>query len=275
MTTTPPAPTLTAATDADPCPRVEVLITTMPGDADTVTVYRSWRGRRTTVRDAEDTSVSGDFLIVDYEVPFGTPVTYTCRTADVAGVPSQESAGTTVTMSVTNVWMQDALAPTSALEVRMVRTTDTGLTAHGDSFMPATYSADSSVVPIFGDELPVGLGSVRRAASRMPFGVIAWTPDDADQVRTLLAQAWPLCVRTPAAIPQLGGLTYIALPDVTEIPYPGWDATLFSATGDSVRGPGSGIAVQVRTYDDLLDEAATYTGLISLYATYVALLRGL
>lgn len=275
MTTTPPAPTLTPATGANPCPRVEVLISTMPGDADRVTVHRSWRGQRTTVRDAEDVEVAGDFLVVDYEVPLGTPVTYTCRTLDVSGVPSQESPGTTTTVSVDDVWIQDALDPTTAVRVVIASYAAGGVTIIGDSFMPAVYSADVVAPPVAGSPLPIAYGGVRRAASRMPLTLIAWTPSDAGALRTLLTSAFPLCVRTPATVPQLSGLTYLSLPDLLETPHPGWVTTRFSATGDSVRGPGSGIAVQPRTYADLLDEAATYADLLPLYPTYVDLRRGL
>lgn len=274
MTTTPPAPTLTPSTSSDPCPRVEVVVTPMPGDADTITVWRSWKGQYAVVRDADAASVSGDFLVVDYEVPLGVPVTYTCRTADAAGTPSQESSGTTTTVNVSELWIQDPLDPTTALAARIDLVQTTGVSLHGESFMPATYSADIQITPVAGSALPVAFSGTRRAASRMPLSLITWDVDATDQLRLLLRQAFPLCIRTPADIPQLTGLTYVALDDVLETPYPGWDSTLFTATVDSVRGPGAGIVVQVRTYDDLLDEAGTYSALLGLYSTYVEVLRG-
>ena len=276
MTTTPPAPTLTTFTTADPCPRVEVVVTPMPGDADTITVWRTWKGQRAAVRDARKVKVAGAFLIVDYEVPLGTSVTYTCETADVAGVPSQISTGTATTVTVPDVWLQDPLDPASAVKVSLqLGTATAGFTTVVPSIVPATYSADVSTIPLHGEELPVALGGVRRAASRMPWSVIAWTPADTEILRTLLKQAMPLCMRTPAAIHQLTGLTYVSLPDVVETPYPGWQASRFQATGDSVRGPGSRVAVQTRTYANLPDEAATYAGLLSVFPTYLDLRRGL
>jgi hypothetical protein len=276
VTTTPPAPTLTAFTDADPCPRVEVVVTPMPGDADTITVWRTWKGQRSAVRDAQNAEVAGDFLIVDYEAPFGTPVTYTCQTADVSGIPSDISAGSATTVSVDDMWLQDALDPASSMPVSLeIGTAASGYTVIAPSIMPATYQADVSTIPVHGDELPVGLGGVRRAASRMPWSVIAWTPTDAESLRTLLKQAYPLCVRTPSLVHQLSGLTYLSLSDLVETPYPGWTATRFEAAADSVKGPGAGIVIQPRTYAQLLDEAATYTALKALYATYLDVRRGL
>jgi hypothetical protein len=276
VTTTPPAPTLTVFTDADPCPRVEVVVTPMPGDADTVTVWRTWKGQRAAVRDAQRVEVAGAFLVVDYEAPLGTTVTYTCETADVSGVPSELSLGADATVSVTDMWLQDPLDPISSIKVSLqIGAATSGFTTIAPSIVPATYSADIAEVVVHGDSLPVALGDVRREASRMPWSVIAWTPSEAEALKTLLKQAIPLCMRTPAAIHQLSGLTYVSLPDLVETPYPGWQATLFTATATSVRGPGAGIVIQPRTYADLPDEAATYTALKTVYATYLDVRRGL
>lgn len=248
----------------------------MPGDADTITVWRTWKGQRAAVRDAEGVEVAGDFLIIDYEVPLGTTVTYTCQTADVSGVPSDISAGTGTTVNVDDMWLQDALDPATAVSVSLdIGPASSGFTIIAPSIVPATYSADVTSVPVHGNELPVALGGVRRAASKMPWSVIAWTPTDTEALRTLLKQAFPLCMRTPATIHQLTGLTYLSLPDLVETPYPDWEASLFEATAESVKGPGSGIVIQPRTYADLLDEAATYTALKALYATYLDVRRGL
>lgn len=274
MTTTPPSATLTAYTDADPCPRVEVLITPMPGDIDQITVYRSWAGQRSVVRGASRSEVAGAFLVVDYEVPLGTSVSYSSVGYDVAGIPSEESVVAAVTVSVTDMWIQDPLAPTTAQKILLSRTQDAEITVIGDSLMPVTYQTASMVSPVIGSVLPIGMAGTRQAASRMPLALIAWNPSAVESLRGLLQQAFPLCVRTPTAIPQFGGLIYLALPEITEAPFPGWEATLFSSTGDSVRGPGAGIVVQPRTYADLLSEAATYAGLVSLYPTYLDVLRG-
>lgn len=273
MTTTPPAPTLATHTDADPCPRVEITITPMPVDADTVTVWRSWAGRRTQVRDAINATVAGDHFAVDYEAPLGTPVTYTCETADSDGVPSELSTGTSTTLDVTTIWMQDPLDPTNAIEVS-VRSGRSGIRSLADSFAPLTYEIPTTVVNIVGSSEPVELGGTRLAPSQIPLTIKAWSPADAEAVRNLWRQAFPLCVRTPAAIPQHGGLVYLAF-NFVETPVAGWQETVFTATARSVRGPGRAIVVQPRTYAHLLDEAATYADLLTLYPTYLDLRRGL
>src|SRR5688572_5704436 len=143
MTTTAPAPALTVHTTADPCPRVEILISPMPGDVDEITVYRSWLGNRVEVRGGKRAEVAGDFLLVDYEVPFGTPVAYTSVGYDVAGTPSQESSSTTQTVSVTEVWLQDPLDPTTALQAGLTIPRD-DLMVIAPSFEQGAYASDSS-----------------------------------------------------------------------------------------------------------------------------------
>lgn len=268
----PPAPTLTAFTDADPCPRVEIVVSPMPTTADTITVWRQWSGRRSQVRDAVGVTVSGAFLVVDYEAPLGVPLIYTCETADANGVASELSAEATVTVDVSTIWMQDALDPTSAIEVQSSGTA--GITAIGDSFAPMIYELTGQVLPIVGSRDPVAVGGTRRAASQVPLSLITRSASDTTAVRVLWDQAFPLCVRVPSTIPQHDGLMYLAFTEFREAPYPGWDKTLFTAVADSVRGPGLGVIVNPRQFDHLLDEAATFTDLIALYPTFLDVQRG-
>lgn len=275
MTTTPPAPTLTVSTTDDPCPRVEVLISPMPAGIDEITVYRSWLGNRVEVRGAKRAEVSGAFLVVDYEVPLGTPVAYTSVGYDVAGIPSLESPSTTQTVAVSDVWLQDPLDPTTALRAGLtIPRSDLMIVA--PSFDQASYVSDVAKASVVGSPLAVARVGTRQAASGMPLSVFAGTPTDAAALQLLLDQASVLCVRAPSSsVPYLGGLSYIAFSSYQPRPSAGWTTTLFSLVGDVVRPPGAGIVVSPRTYEDLLDEAATYAGLLTLYPTYVDLLRGL
>jgi hypothetical protein len=275
VTTTPPAPTLTALTTADPCPRVEILITPMPVDVDEITIYRTWAGQRSVVRGASRAEVSGDHLVVDYEAPLGTSIVYTSVGYDSSGIPSEESTGTAVTVAVTDGWLQDPLDPTSAMQVGLTTPRDLMVTV--PSFLPASRAMAVTVAGIVGSPTPVGMGGTRQAASGMPLTLDARTPVVAAALEELLDQAYPVCLRTPATlIRQLSGLTYLSIAEYIPTPDDGWDgATLYSMTADTVRGPGAGIVVQPRTYDDLLAEAATYNDLLALYPTYLDMLRGL
>lgn len=273
MTTTPPAPTVTVFTDADPCPRVEVVVTPMPGDADEITVYRTWRGQRSVVRGASRAEVAGAYLVMDYEVPIGTAVSYSCVTYSTVGVPSEESAATVVTAAVTDVWIQDPLDPATAIMVGLATPREVQIVF--PSFLPGKRVMPSAVIPIAGSKLPVGLGGTRQALSGIPLTLHATTQSSADEVELLLDQAFPLCMRVPAAVPQMTGLVYLSVGDVVPDVSNKWRETTFTLTADIVRGPGAAIVVQPRTYADLPDEAATYLALKALYPTYLDVRRGL
>lgn len=275
MTTTPPAPTLTVFTTDDPCPRVEVLISPMPGDIDEITVYRSWLGNRVEVRGGKRAEVAGAFLLVDYEVPLGTPVSYSSVGYDVAGTPSQESSLTTQTVSVSDVWLQDPLDPTTALRAGLTTPRD-DLMVVAPSFELGVYGAEVSKSVVVGSSLAVARVGARQAASQMPLSIRAGSPTDAAALKLLLDQASILCVRAPSSsVPYLDGLSYLAFTSYQPQPEPGWTKTLYSLSGDVVRAPGASVVVSPRTYDDLLDEAATYNGIVALYADYLGVLRGL
>lgn len=275
MTTTPPAPTLTVFTTADPCPRVEILISPMPGDVDEITVYRTWLGNRVEVRGGKRAEVAGAFLLVDYEVPLGTSVSYSSVGYDVAGTPSQESSLTTQTVSVSDVWLQDPLDPTTALRAGLATPRD-DLMVVSPSFELGVYGAEVSKSVVVGSSLAVARVGTRQAASQMPLSIRAGSAADAAALKLLLDQAAILCVRAPSSsVPYLDGLSYLAFSSYQPRPEPGWTKTLYSLSGDVVRAPGAAIVVSPRTYDDLLDEAATYNGIVALYADYIGVLRGL
>lgn len=296
MTTTPPAPTLTAFVDSNPVPRVEVLITPMPSDAATVTVWRNYAGRRSLVRGAVDTPVSGDHVVIDYETPLQTPVTYTVQATDSAGVPSELSAPSgPVTVDDSRAWLQDPLAPTTSVALGLTRVYAGGYAfGEGDfgegsfgagtpdpiavlrraSFGSVTRAADVTVTPLFGGSLPVAGSSVRRAPSEIPIEIRTTTEQTSTALRNLLDQAFPVLLRTGARAPMLDPLSYLAIPEVAERFVYGAELTIWTMTAQSVLPPSASVVIPARTYDDLLDEASSYDELLGLYDSYVALLRG-
>ncbi|SOD72717.1 hypothetical protein SAMN05892883_2067 [Jatrophihabitans sp. GAS493] len=274
MTTTPPTPALTPHTNAAPCPRIEVLIATMPGDAVTITVYRSWSGRKAAVRDANGAPVSGDFLVIDYEAPLGVPVSYSCVTTDVSGIPSSESAlSTPSTLSVVQAWVQDPLDPSSAMPIGMNKQ-QAGIWFQVDSFSQLSYGLSSSVSEVIGSGLPLGIAGTRQQASAVPLQVKTRTPGLADQFRDLLAQAYPLCLRTPVKLPVLDGLTYLDIPVITEAPVITPPSSTFTMTVQAIQGPGLDVVVPVRTWDDVATEGATWNDIAALYSTWIDVQRG-
>lgn len=277
MTTTPPAPAPTGHTDAGPCPRVLVLVSPMPADADTVTVWRAYPGAAATiVRGANAASVSGDFEVVDYEAPLGVDVTYTCQTADVDGIPSETSPSSpAVNLDVAELWLSDPLAPGTSLPVQAPwdgSDTTLGLTAN--SLQSVTYAGQGSTAPVVGSKLPFAFADTRQAASSTTLEVACADVDLIASLLSLISQAFPICVRRPAGMRLLDPLTYAAVGDVVRSYAAPSGLEVWALPVTAVRAPGSGIVVPVRTYADLLNEAGTYAELASLYISYLNLQQG-
>lgn len=277
MTATPPAPTVTAVTDANPCPRTIIIVTPMPGDAATVTVWRLADGQRSLVRGAVNAPTAGDFAVVDYWVPLGTPVTYTVQTSDNTGTTSQVSdPSTAVTVGdAGSAWLSDPYDPASSMQVAL--TSASGLTAEArfGSFRTATFAlAAATVAPVYGSAAPLGFADLRQAAAGVPMEIATLDLPTFYQLRDLMAQAFPLCVRTGAAVPLLPGVAYLKI----DTAVPNFQANnttcLWQLTGDSIAPPGASVVIPVRVYDDLPDEASSYDGLALLYPSYVAMQLG-
>lgn len=272
MTTQPPAPTLTPATDANPSPRVEVLISPMPTDARTVSIWRSYGGVIEAVRGAVNATCSGDFLVTDYEAPLGQAIIYSCQTFDSAGTPSPLSdPSASVTLDVADVWLSDPLDPSTSMAWPVKRGGDLFLRL--GSFTGQQYLADQTVVGILGSSLPIGMGGVRQAVSQLPIVLATQTASAAVAVKALLARS-PLCMRVPPSVVLLDPVAYVQTPSVVPSVFPDGVRIEWTLALTAVRAPGLNVVIPTRTYDDLLAEASTYDELAQLYATYIDLQRG-
>ena len=111
-------PTLTPFTSA-PCPRVEVFFASFVAGTATVTVYRLAGGREFRVRGAVRTPVSGALSRLDFEVPFGMPVTYRAEQFNAAGVSLGFTDSSSLTVDSEDSWMHNPLNPAGAVSVAL------------------------------------------------------------------------------------------------------------------------------------------------------------
>jgi hypothetical protein len=111
------APILNAFTDADPCPRVEVLFTTFAAGTASVTVHRLAAGREYLVRGAVNAPVAGALSRIDFEVPFGVEAEYRAEMFDSSGASLGFTDPATVTLDVTETWVHNPLDPAGATTV--------------------------------------------------------------------------------------------------------------------------------------------------------------
>ena len=111
------APILTAYVDAAPCPRVEVFFPSLAAGTATVTVYRLAAGREHRVRGAVKAPTGGTLTRIDFEVPFGIPVTYRAEQFNAAGLSLGFTDSTSITVAVTDSWMHNPLNPAGSVRV--------------------------------------------------------------------------------------------------------------------------------------------------------------
>ena len=109
-------PTLTTYMGA-PCPRVEVFFTSFAAGTATVTVYRLAAGREHRVRGAVRAPVSGSLSRIDFEAPFGVPVTYRAEQFNTAGISLGFTDSSSVTIDSPDSWMHNPLDPAGAVQV--------------------------------------------------------------------------------------------------------------------------------------------------------------
>jgi hypothetical protein len=248
------------------------IVCTLDDTIRQLTVWRQDGGDRTVVRGASGQSVSGSAVVVDYEAPLQTPVTYVCQTVDSAGAVSLVSLpSAAVTLKEPRMWFQDPVDPTSAVPVALSR--PGGAVSRRAALAPVSRVQDVTVTPLPNSKLPVASATKRRDPEDVPFEIRTTEPTTS-QVRALTVEAFPLLVRTGTRAPMLPSLSYMVFPTVTERFIYGPDVTIWTLTGQSVQPPTTPVVVAPRTLDDLADEASTLDGLSGLYASMLNLDRG-
>lgn len=257
--------TVTAYQTADPSPRVEIVLPTVPVAGVTTTVERIYSGKRSVVRGAlRSTSISG-FTVTDYEAPLNVPITYQATSYNVAdGIVAMSPISPSVTLVESGVryaWLSDPLSPTAAVKATMEAAT-------GDEL---GYDAPMAVLAAMGRRYPIAVMGTRLAASGVPLTLYTATNGEGNTVRDIVTQAAPLCVR-PATTNRLPALFYLAAKRITEKPYLG-GPRVWDLTGDIVAAPSGAVVVPLHTYAEVHDGYATYAALDAAKATYLEVLR--
>lgn len=196
----PVAPTLTEK--SVPCPGVEVYFPTLDAAAVRITVWRIADGVREAVRGAEGASVSGDFVVTDWEAPFGVVATYVGEIFDTDGA-SITGSQSSIQIDRNEVWFQDQVDPELSLPIYLDPTTRQALTRGAAETIRRTRSTSKQFV--FGRSRPFlqnfGLGPIES----LPMGSYTES-ESAMQTMLELLQVSPLTVRTPplfASLPRV------------------------------------------------------------------------
>lgn len=197
-------------------PQCGVTVTGLGAVAVTVTVETSWDGGASwqPVRGGV-VSVIDSLYLRDYAVALNAPVVYRVSTG---GVVQAVSAAVTVVSS--DVWLQDPLAPRSAVSVPAYDS-DVGLLLVSGSLSSITRRQVVDQVVVMGSRVPVASVGVRQAPSGVPLAIQGAAMAQADLLRALQAlldTAGQILVRgLPASVP-LDPVAHVVVGDVTDAP---------------------------------------------------------
>jgi hypothetical protein len=249
-------PELTVYLDANPAPRVEVLLTKLTADVATVTVYRLAAGREYQVRGAVNAATAGSLTRIDNEVPFGIPVTYRAELFDAQGLSLGFTGTSVVQLDVPDMWVHNPLDPHGAVraDFRGQDAPDLTRPSEGDVYYPQ------------GRRVGVLISGQRRGLSGVRLDLIVDSEAEADRFAEMLgtysADTVPaLCFRVGAGQPvRLPRPFFAAVLSSTEQdlrPVLGIDSFGYLITGDEIDPPAVGIVVPLLTNADLNATYAT------------------
>lgn len=239
----PDAPTLTAKSTYGP--GVEILFSTVDGDAVSITVWRVADGITEAVAGALDATVSGAFVVTDWLVPQDVDVSYVGEITDATGASVSSLPSSVTVASNGSTWMSDVVDPSVFFEV-----TDFSLDAQ--SFAKITRKRDRRSIYVSGLSQPFIQDWGLRAIEGLPLRVQTKTDADALTFRNV-AQSPQLAIRTPLdGFVLLPRLLYASVGEPT--PNPEWASGLEHVTWvidvDEVQPVSKAILRPLVTWDD-------------------------
>lgn len=263
--------TLTVFTDANPVPRVLVTITGLLAGTQTITLYRTAEGRQMKVRGGVNLFAVGGAAVMDYEAPFGVPLTYRAEQFDASGLSLNfgDAATTTLTpplVDTSYVWIHQPLNPSLAIVASM----------RGDTAADVSRRSPGSLVYTEGGTVGVQIGGQRQGIAGLPFSVVCRNGADADKFLDMFggySTDYPavICIRSmpPVRIPRVFFGSVSETHEVTDyslqIPF-----ITFAITVDEVRPPSPGLILPSLRRKDIDFAYATRAARAAAYATRLA-----
>lgn len=241
-------PTVTPQPDGSPVPNVLVVIEDVDPETLVVNLYRIADGRTYLVRGGIRRYAVGGTSIVDWEAPFGVPITYRAEMfSDVDATQSLGfTEGTETLLDVRQAWFHQPLSPSLAFRPTMLW--GTGL--------DRVRSTPGDLVYAQGAELATWVGGQRQGLAEVPF-VLLTDREGADQAQATFGrygtnQSAVLCIRTPKDM-RIPRTFYAVVSQVKEttLNRPGvGEAVQFDFTATEARPPAPGlVAAALRRMD--------------------------
>jgi len=236
----PGGPTLTAK--SDPCPGVEVYFPTLDAAVDTITVWRTADGVTEAVAGALRATAAGDFVVDDWQVPFGVVSTYSGEVFDINGA-SLLGAQSAIQVESADVWMQAQVDPSESFIVDL----------QPGSFTGIGRQRRTQQVFVAGISRPFEQNWGLSAISGMPFNVLTQGDQQAAALVSLL-EASPLLIRTPPKFTTIPRLLSASVKQPSQDPLD-WNRTtlnwiVWTLTVDEVQPFSKAILRPLITWDD-------------------------
>jgi hypothetical protein len=241
-------PTVTPMPAGKPVPNVQVLIEDVDPATVVVNLYRLADGRTALVRGGIRKYAVGGASVVDWEAPFGVPVTY--RAEMFSDDEATQSLGftdsTETLLDVRQAWFHQPLTPTLAFSPTMLW--GTGL--------ERTRTTPGDLVYPQGAEIGTWIGGQRQGLTDVPFSLLT-DREGADAMQTVFGRYGTntspvLCIRTPRDM-RVPRTFYAVVPQVKEssLNRPGaGEAVQFEFTATEARPPAPGlVAATLRRID--------------------------
>jgi len=265
----PNAPVLTASTSGR-VPRVDVKAPSFPASTSYFNVFRTVDGRQMQVQGGVRVGAVVNVVVPDEQAAFG-PSSYKLEFFTAGDVSLGFSDSTSVTLSVTDVWVQQPLDPSLAVNL--------GPYGFLGSSIPSLLRPFDSAT-VYTENAAVGrvVAGRRQGLRGVQVDLATDTLEQADELQAIFGtydtpQLPVACIRTPPGI-RLPRVLFLHAPDGPQessvnVQWGGTRVNWFM-TGDEVAPPNPGLTVPLLTYTDLDVSYATYTARDAAYASYSA-----
>jgi hypothetical protein len=246
-------------------PRVEVVATLFESGAVTATFYRSDGSRTWTVRGGVRRSVAGGVALVDWEAPFGVPVTYRAEQFDAAGLSMGFTDSASIVLNIDEVWVQHVLEPSIAV---LWSFTD-------DAIAALERPAEGSFMQVEGAAVAKWVGSRRTGLTEVNLSGVTETLTDAavfdsmfgtyeqPRIPILVFRAPPILRLPPTLIAQVRVVR--APMSIATVP----DFDVWVLKGTEVEPPAVGLVEATLTWDDLAAAYGSWDEVAAAYSSWL------
>jgi hypothetical protein len=254
-------PQLVPRLDRSPVERVVLTFREVLPGATYVNVWRISDGRTTEVRGGLGKYAVGGFPLIDYEAPFGVPITYRAEMFTDATLTVSLGFTETATTQLDAVepCVHQPLNPASAVWPRLMQGT-------ADDIVRRT---PGEMVYAEGAQVGTWLGQQRRGIEGLQLRLLTETLGDADRFQQLLQSVAVLCVRTPPPI-RIPRTFFGSVDELHEVAFDVAQlggSVMFEFQADEVRPPAPGLVPAILRRDDIDTAYATREQRAAAYLT--------